>query len=105
VPVALTVHVPDRLAESVEVVAYYVAAEALANVTKHARAGTVWIDAEQHDGVVELRIRDDGVGGADLESGSGLVGIMDRVEALGGHMEIVSPPGEGTSLYAELPAA
>jgi signal transduction histidine kinase len=105
VPVALTVHVPDRLAESVEVAAYYVAAEALANVTKHARAGTVWIDAEQRDGVVELRIRDDGVGGADLERGSGLVGIMDRVEALGGHMEIVSPPGEGTSLYAELPAA
>ena len=103
VPVALTVHVPDRLAESIEVAAYYVTAEALANVAKHAHAGLVSIDAEQRDGVVELRIRDDGVGGADPGHGSGLVGIMDRVEALGGHLEVVSPAGEGTSLYAELP--
>jgi signal transduction histidine kinase len=103
VPVALTVHVPDRLAESIEVAAYYVTAEALANVAKHAHAGAVSIDAEQRDGVVELRIRDDGVGGADPGHGSGLVGIMDRVEALGGHLEVVSPAGEGTSLYAELP--
>ena len=103
VPVALNVHVRERLAENVEVAAYYVAAEALANVSKHAHARAVWIDAEQRDGVVELRIRDDGVGGADPGHGSGLVGIVDRVEALGGHLEIVSPAGEGTSLYAELP--
>jgi signal transduction histidine kinase len=103
VPVALNVHVPGRLAERVEVAAYYVASEALANVAKHAQAATVWIDAEQHDGIVELRVRDDGVGGADPEHGSGLVGIMDRVEALGGHLEVVSRPGEGTVLQAELP--
>jgi signal transduction histidine kinase len=103
VPVALSVDVPGRLAERVEVAAYYVASEALANVAKHAQAETVWIDAEQHDGIVELRVRDDGVGGADPEHGSGLVGIMDRVEALGGHVEIVSREGEGTVLQAELP--
>jgi signal transduction histidine kinase len=104
VPVALNVRVPDRLAEGVEVAAYYVASEALANVAKHAQAETVRIDAEQHDGIVELRIRDDGVGGADPGRGSGLVGIMDRVEALGGQLEIVSPAGQGTSLRARLPA-
>jgi signal transduction histidine kinase len=104
VPVALNVRVPDRLAEGVEVAAYYIASEALANVAKHAHADTVWIDAEQHDGSVELSIRDDGVGGADPGHGSGLVGIMDRVEALGGQLEIVSPAGQGTSLRAQLPA-
>ncbi|HWI75190.1 MAG TPA: GAF domain-containing protein [Baekduia sp.] len=105
VPVRLSVDVPARLAEPVEVAAYYVASEALANAAKHARAAVVEITVRAGDAQLALEVRDDGVGGADLADGSGIVGLGDRVEALGGRIEVVSPPGAGTTLRAELPLA
>jgi signal transduction histidine kinase len=92
-----------RPAEGVEVAAYYVVSEALTNAAKHARASVVRVEVEAHDGRMRLRIRDDGAGGADPARGSGLVGLRDRVEALGGTIAIRSPLGAGTSLDVELP--
>jgi signal transduction histidine kinase len=103
VPVELDVRGQDRLPEQVEVAVYYVVAEALANAAKHARASVVQVDLETEDAIARLSIRDDGVGGADLGHGSGLVGLRDRVEALGGRIEITSPSGRGTSLTVALP--
>jgi signal transduction histidine kinase len=103
VPATLSVRVDGRLPERVEVPAYYIVAEALTNAAKHARASTVDVDVEVTDGVVRIAVRDDGVGGADLGHGSGLIGLVDRVEAAGGEITIMSPPGEGTSLLATLP--
>jgi signal transduction histidine kinase len=85
------------------VAAYYVVAEALTNVAKHAGASLVQVVLDTEDGLVRLDIRDDGVGGADLARGSGLVGLKDRVEATGGTLQVDSRPGEGTYLLAELP--
>ena len=93
----------ERFAERVEVAAYYVVSEALTNAAKHAHASHVEIHAEARNGILDLRIHDDGVGGADPAGGSGLVGLTDRVEALGGRIAIASPGGEGTSLHVELP--
>jgi signal transduction histidine kinase len=103
IPVELEASVQQRLAERVEVAAYYVASEALTNAAKHAQASRARIRVEAGNGILSLRIHDDGVGGADPARGSGLIGLTDRVEALGGTIEIESPPGEGTSLYVELP--
>jgi len=103
VPVELAIRVGGRLPEPVEVAAYYVVAEALANVAKHARASVAYVDAHTGDGALHLRVRDDGVGGADPVRGSGLIGLNDRVEALGGTMRIDSPAGKGTSLLVTLP--
>jgi GAF domain-containing protein len=103
VPVELDVRVDARLPERVEVAAYYVASEALANATKHAQASRVTVDLEARDKVLRIDIRDDGVGGADPARGTGLVGLKDRVEASGGTMTVRSHPGEGTSLVVELP--
>jgi signal transduction histidine kinase len=103
VPVKLEVEVDERLADPVEVGGYYVVSEALTNATKHAEASKVEVRARANDGVLELTIDDDGVGGADPAQGSGLTGLADRVEALGGTIAIASPPGEGTSLRVELP--
>ena len=103
VPVKLDVNVGERLAERVEVAAYYVVSEALTNTAKYAEATLVEIQAAIHDDLLELSIRDDGVGGADPARGSGLIGLTDRVEALGGRIWITSPIGEGTSLHVELP--
>jgi signal transduction histidine kinase len=89
----------------VEVAAYYVAAEALTNAAKHASASRAWVMLGRHDGVVRLRVSDDGVGGADPSTGSGLTGIRDRVEALGGSLSVVSPRGRGTELDVALPVA
>jgi signal transduction histidine kinase len=86
-----------------EVAAYYVVSEALTNAAKHANASTVHVDVDAKDSVVTLEVRDDGVGGADPGRGSGLVGLRDRVEALGGTMEITSQAGRGTSLHVEIP--
>ena len=102
VPVQLDLAIDQRLTEQVEVGAYYVVSEALTNATKHARASNVDVHARARDGVLELTIDDDGVGGADPARGSGLTGLVDRVEALGGTMLIASPPGKGTSLRVEL---
>ena len=103
VPVELEVATEGRLPERVEVTAYYVVAEALTNVAKHARASLVQVEVAASDGRVRLDVRDDGVGGADPASGSGLVGLRDRVAATGGTLRVDSRPGRGTSLLVELP--
>ena len=103
IPVELDVHTDRRLPQPVEVAAYYVVSEALTNAAKHARASVVHVDVTARDALVELSIRDDGVGGADTGRGSGLVGLTDRVEALGGALEIASPAGRGTLLHVKIP--
>jgi signal transduction histidine kinase len=103
VPVELDVRSDRRLTEGVEVAAYYVVSEALTNVAKHAHASTVHVDVDAEDSVIHLEIRDNGIGGAAPEKGSGLVGLRDRVEAVGGTIDIVSPAGNGTSLLVEIP--
>jgi signal transduction histidine kinase len=103
VPVELDVRVDRRLPERVEVAVYYVASEALTNAAKHANASVVHLDFETDDTAVQLTIRDDGIGGADPTRGSGLVGLTDRIEALGGKIEIASPAGRGTSLVVRIP--
>jgi signal transduction histidine kinase len=103
VPVQLDIRSETRPAERVEVAAYYIVSEALTNAAKHAGASIVRVEVEADDGTMRLRIRDDGTGGADPARGSGLVGLKDRVEALGGTIAMRSPPGTGTSLDIELP--
>jgi len=103
VPVEMDVRIDGRLPEAVEVGAYYVVSEMLTNAAKHARASVVAVDAEASDGTLRLRVRDDGVGGAGPVSGSGLVGLKDRIEALGGTFSITSPAGGGTTVSCELP--
>jgi PAS domain S-box-containing protein len=105
IPVQVSVDSARRLPQHVEVAAYYVVAEALANVAKHARASAAFVDVAAEDGVLRLCVRDDGVGGADPSRGSGLVGLTDRVEALGGAIAVESAPGKGTSLHVTLPIA
>ena len=103
VPVRLTVALEGRLPEQVEVAAFYVVSESLANIGKHARASSASVDVTGQDSVVVVEIADDGVGGADSEHGSGLRGLADRVEALGGKLRVWSPSGGGTRLRAEMP--
>jgi signal transduction histidine kinase len=103
VPVELRVQVSGRLPEPVEVSAYYVIAEALTNAAKHARAAAVSVQIEVAGDVLRLEVRDDGAGGADFSRGTGLAGLKDRVEALGGRIFLDSPRGAGTSLRVELP--
>jgi signal transduction histidine kinase len=103
VPVELDLAVDQRLPESAEVAAYYVVAEALTNAAKHARASQLTVRAEAGDANLHLSIRDDGIGGADSSKGSGLTGLIDRVEAIGGKMAVSSQPGSGTSLLVEIP--
>jgi signal transduction histidine kinase len=105
IPVKLDLRVDGRFAEQLEVTAYYVASEALANTAKHAQASIAEIRVETRERVLELAIQDDGVGGADPARGSGLIGLADRVEALGGTIAIESPAGGGTALHVELPIA
>ncbi len=105
VPVQITVHADTRLPERVEVAAYYVVSEALTNAAKHAHASVVQVSAATAGQVLHLHVRDDGTGGADPVLGSGLIGLKDRVEALGGTITVDSPAGAGTSLHAELPLA
>jgi signal transduction histidine kinase len=103
VPVVLDLGVDRRLPEPTEVAAYYVVSEALTNTAKHAQATEVNVSA-QDDGVnLCLSIRDDGIGGADFAKGSGLIGLRDRVEALGGQMDVQSRDGSGTSLLVKIP--
>jgi signal transduction histidine kinase len=103
VPVALSVEPNERLPLAVERAAYFVASEALANVGKYAQASQVAISVRRQDGLAVITVTDDGVGGADRSAGSGLRGLADRVEALGGRLHIVSPVGSGTVLAAEIP--
>jgi signal transduction histidine kinase len=103
VPVEVVVEREERLPEPVEVAAYYVAAEALTNAVKHAAASRARVTLERQDGLVRLSVSDNGVGGADPTTGSGLTGIRDRVEALGGSLAVRSPLGQGTVLDVALP--
>jgi signal transduction histidine kinase len=103
IPVELDVHAERRLPERVEVAAYYVVSEALTNAVKHARASVVNVELDTHDAILQMAIRDDGIGGADPRQGSGLVGLSDRIEALGGTLQVDSPAGRGTTLLIEVP--
>ena len=103
VPVELDIRGRARLPEPIEVGIYYVVSEALANVAKHANADAVQVTIDADDGAVRVAIRDDGEGGADMAAGSGLVGLSDRVYALGGTFTISSPVGKGTSISVAFP--
>ncbi|MBO3751943.1 AAA family ATPase [Streptosporangiaceae bacterium NEAU-GS5] len=103
IPVDLDARVEGRLPEHIEVSAYYVVAEALTNAAKHARVPAVSVEVEVADAVLRVAVRDHGAGGADFTRGTGLVGLKDRVEALGGRMSLDSPRGAGTCLSAEFP--
>src|ERR687886_129135 len=102
VPTSVSFGCPERLPEQVELAAYFVACEALANVAKYARATRASVRVARRNGVAVISIADDGVGGADETAGSGLQGLADRVAALDGTLRILSPPGEGTIVTAEL---
>jgi signal transduction histidine kinase len=103
IPVKLDIRTETRLADRLEVAAYYVVSEALTNTTKHACASCAHVTIEERDAFLTVSIRDDGVGGADLAGGSGLIGLRDRVQALGGAIEVNSRPGEGTAILVDLP--
>jgi signal transduction histidine kinase len=105
VPVRLRVEVRARLPERLEVAAFYLVSESLANIGKHAHATSATVDVSQTGGRVVVEVVDDGIGGADTELGSGLRGLADRVEALEGRLRIWSPKGRGTRLRAEIPCA
>jgi signal transduction histidine kinase len=102
-PVELEVDVPARLPEPVEVAAYYVVSEALTNAAKHAHASVAYVNVRARVGSLELSVRDDGAGGASPGRGSGLVGLTDRIQALGGTISVTSPAGKGTALLVDLP--
>jgi PAS domain S-box-containing protein len=103
-PFPVTVDAPaDRLPETLETAAYYIVSEALANAAKHAEAERGTVSVRSHDGVVSIEIHDNGRGGASLAGGSGIVGLRDRAEALGGSLTVESPPGGGTTVLARLP--
>ena len=104
VPVQLDLRAGRRLPGPVEVAAYYAVSEALANAAKHARASVVQVELDAHGAMMRMAIRDDGGGGADPARGSGLTGLRDRIEALGGTLEVTSPAGRGTALLIEIPA-
>jgi PAS domain S-box-containing protein len=106
-PVPVEVNgVPDvQLAPSVEAAAYFVTAEALTNIAKHAHARGAWVNLSLERDCLRLQVRDDGVGGADTSSGGGLHGLRDRVDALDGQLEVESPPGGGTAVTVEIPLA
>jgi signal transduction histidine kinase len=109
VPVRLDVRVEGRLPEQIELAAYYTVAETLTHATKHSAATVIDVEVETGDGVLHVRVRDDGrggtdlTGGTDLSSGSGLTGLTDRVEALGGRLSLHGPPGAGTTVQITLP--
>jgi PAS domain S-box-containing protein len=103
VPVAVDVPLDERLPETVEAAAYFVVCEALTNVAKYAHASEARVRVGHDNGTAQVEVVDDGVGGADASGGSGLRGLADRVEALGGRLMVTSPVGEGTTVRAQLP--
>jgi signal transduction histidine kinase len=105
VPVELNVDLEHRLPEPLEVAAYYLVSESLANIGKHAQASSATIEIARDNGQVIIEIVDDGIGGADTEAGSGLRGLADRVEALDGRLRVWTPRGHGTRVRAEIPCA
>jgi signal transduction histidine kinase len=93
----------QRLSDEVEIAVYYTVSEAVTNASKHAGARQLWVSVRLEQQLLYLSVRDDGVGGADPRRGSGLLGLADRIEALGGKLEVTSPPGRGTLIAAEFP--
>ena len=93
----------ERLPEPIEAAAFYVVAESLTNVAKYASAQSARVDLARDDGLLVVEVSDDGIGGADSAKGSGLRGLTDRVEALGGTLHVSSEKGRGTTVRAELP--
>jgi signal transduction histidine kinase len=104
-PVRLRLSIEGRLPDQVEGAGYFLVSEALANAVKHSHANEVEVEAVRDGGVLQIEVRDDGIGGAATRSGSGLRGLADRVEALGGTLTVSSPPGRGTTLTAVIPCA
>jgi signal transduction histidine kinase len=105
IPVELAIDLDARPPEAAELAAYYLVAESLTNIGKHAQASSARVEVAQEDGRLVVAVVDDGIGGANAEGGSGLRGLADRVEALGGHLDVSSPQGDGTRLRAEIPYA
>ncbi len=105
VPVRISVEIEGRLPEAIEMAAYYLIAESLANIGKYAQASSATVELARSNGDLCVEVADDGIGGADTERGSGLRGLADRVEALGGQLRVWSPSGGGTRLRAEIPCA
>jgi signal transduction histidine kinase len=105
IPVELEVRSDRRFSDAIERAVYYVVSEAITNAAKHAHAPLVSVELKSHDQAILVAIRDEGVGGADPRKGSGLLGLRDRVEALGGKIEITSPAGDGTSVRVTIPIA
>jgi PAS domain S-box-containing protein len=103
IPVELNVSVSERPSESTETAVYYVVSEALANAAKHARASRISVVVTTSGSEIRAIVEDDGSGGAEVSAGSGLVGLIDRVEALGGRFSLESPPGHGTRISIEMP--
>ena len=103
-PIELDV-APGRLPEDLEATVYYIVAEALTNVSRHADATRARVTVTLEEGVVRVEIADDGKGGADATRGTGLIGLRDRAEAARGTLAVVSPPGGGTVITASLPLA
>jgi signal transduction histidine kinase len=103
IPVELAIDLEARPPEAVELAAYYIVAESLTNVGKHAKASAARVEVTREDARLVVAVVDDGIGGASAEAGSGLRGLEDRVEALGGHLHVSSPHGDGTCLRAEIP--
>lgn len=101
-PVDLTVSAP-RLSPQIETTAYFIVAEAITNVVKHAQANRATVDVHVDGSMLIIEIKDDGVGGADATNGSGLTGLLDRVEAGNGTLTVTSRPGAGTVVLAKLP--
>jgi len=102
-PVETRSSLERRLPRLVEATAYFTVAEALTNVAKYAAAETVTVDVRAAGGSLLVTIADDGVGGAEFDRGSGLRGLLDRVQAVGGRLDVSSPPGKGTRLSVRLP--
>ncbi len=104
VPVELDLDLGSPPGPQAEVAAYYIASEALANAAKHAQATVIELRVRGDDGALTLSVRDNGIGGADPSRGTGIIGLKDRVEAVGGTISVRSPPGRGTTLHVRLPA-
>lgn len=105
VPVQLTVGIEERVSEPIEIAAYYVVTESLANIAKHAQATSASIEVARTSASLVVEIVDDGIGGADTDSGSGLRGLADRVEALGGRLSVSTPQDGGTCVRADIPCS
>ncbi|HXL93382.1 MAG TPA: ATP-binding protein, partial [Streptosporangiaceae bacterium] len=103
ISIRMNMRLCGRLPESVESASYYIISELVTNITKHAGVAAASLTIEAREDELLIGMRDDGVGGADSAKGTGLTGLRDRVEALGGTMEVDSPPGNGTSVSVQLP--